>query len=146
MATVYNWGISQMNEIPQDGSLLDVVVAVYWRRTATIEINSIKYVANEIGTMVCTTPSSTDFTAYPDLTFEQVCGWLDAGLDVPALDAQLDIQLENLINPPIINLPLPWVPASTPPSPDTSGTSGTSGTDGTSGTAGTYGTSETLGI
>ena len=43
MATVYNWGISQMNEIPQDGSLLDVVVAVYWRRTATIEINSIKY-------------------------------------------------------------------------------------------------------
>jgi hypothetical protein len=58
--------------------------------------------------MPCTTPSPTDFTAYPDLTFEQVCGWLNVGLDVATLDATLDTQLENLINPPIISLPLPW--------------------------------------
>jgi hypothetical protein len=58
--------------------------------------------------MACATPSETDFTAYPDLTYEQVCGWLDAGLDVPALDANLDQQIENIINPPLITLPLPW--------------------------------------
>ena len=136
MATVYNWVISQMDEVPQDGSLLDVVVTVHWRRNATTEVNGITYSTGVYGAMACTTPSPTDFTAYPDLTFEQVCGWLDAGLDVLALNAQLDTQLEDLINPPIVSLPLPWVPVPTPPSPDTSGTSGTSGTDGTSGTSG----------
>ena len=133
---VYNWVISSMDEIPQEGSLLDVVKIVHWRRNATTEVNSKVYFADVYGTMACATPSSTDFTAYPDLTFEQVCGWLDAGLDVPALDANLDNQIANLINPPIVSLPLPWVPVPTPPSPDTSGTSGTSGTDGTSGTSG----------
>ena len=146
MATVYNWVISQMDEVPQDGSLLDVVVTVHWRRNATTEVDSKVYVADVYGAMACTTPSPTDFTAYPDLTFEQVCGWLDAGLDVPSLDANLDSQLANLINPPIISLPLPWIPTPTPPTPDTSETSGTSGTDGTSGTAGTDGTSGTSGI
>jgi hypothetical protein len=33
---------------------------------------------------------------------------LDAGLDVPTIDAGLDTQIENIINPPIIVLPLPW--------------------------------------
>jgi len=136
MATVYNWVISQMDEIPQDGSLLDVVITVHWRRNATTEVNGITYSTGVYGAMACTTPSPTDFTAYPDLTFEQVCGWLDAGLDVLALNNQLDTQLANLINPPIVSLPLPWVPVPTPPSPDTSGTSGTSGTDGISGTSG----------
>lgn len=112
MATVYNWVVSQMDEVPQEGSLLDVVVMVHWRRNATTEVDGKSYVADTYGAMSCPTPSATDFTAYPDLTFEQVCGWLDAGLDVPALDASLDTQLENLINPPIISLPLPWV---TPP-------------------------------
>lgn len=112
MAIVYNWVISQMDEVPQEGSLLDVVVTVHWRRNATTEVDGKVYAADVYGSMGCTTPSATDFTAYPDLTFEQVCGWLDAGLDVPALNANLDSQLENLINPPIISLPLPWA---TPP-------------------------------
>ena len=127
MAIVYNWVISQMDEVPQEGSLLNVVVMVYWTRHATTEVNNKTYYTSVYGAMVCTTPSPTDFTAYPNLTFEQVCGWLDAGLDVPALDTQLDAQLEDLINPPIINLPLPWATS------DTSGTSGSSGTSGTSG-------------
>jgi len=133
MATVYNWVISQMDEVPQDGSLLDVVVTVHWRRNAATNANGITYSTSVFGTMACVTPSPTDFTAYPDLTFEQVCGWLNTGLNVPSLDAILDNQLADLINPPIVNLPLPWIPT---PTPDTSGTSGTSGTGGTSGTSG----------
>jgi hypothetical protein len=133
MAIVYNWVIYKMDEVSQEGLLLDVVVTVYWTRNASTEANGITYSTNLSGAMACTTPSPTDFTAYPDLTFEQVCGWLDAGVDVPALDSKLDTLLGNLINPPVVSLPLPWVPT---PSPDTSGTSGTSGTDGTSGTSG----------
>lgn len=108
MATIYNWVISQMDTKPQEGSLMDVVVAVNWRRNATLVDGDKTYFADVYGQMPCATPSPTDFTAYPDLTYEQVCGWLDAGLDVPALDLNLDKQIENLINPPIIVLPNPW--------------------------------------
>jgi hypothetical protein len=54
-------------------------------------------------------PSAEDFTPYADLTFEQVCGWLEDGLDVEATDASLATQIENLINPPVVSLPLPWL-------------------------------------
>jgi hypothetical protein len=93
-----------MDTIPKDGTLLDVVSVIHWTRIATQD----EIVVSSYGTMNCTTPSETDFTAYPDLTQAQVEGWLDAGLDVPTIDANLDKQIENIINPPLIVLPLPW--------------------------------------
>jgi hypothetical protein len=110
MATIYNWVVSQMETKPQEDGLTDVVVIVHWRRNATLVDGDKTYFADVYGSMGCPTPSETDFTAYPDLTFEQVCGWLEDGLDVPALDLSLDQQIENQINPPIIVLPNPWVP------------------------------------
>ena len=102
--TTYNWVINQMDTIPKEGTLLDVVSVIHWSRIATQD----EIVVSSYGTMNCTTPSETDFTAYPDLTQAQVEGWLDAGLDVPTIDLGLDKQIENIINPPIIVLPLPW--------------------------------------
>ena len=99
-----NWVINQMDTIPKEGTLLDVVSVIHWSRIATQD----EIVVSSYGTMNCTTPSETDFTAYPDLTQAQVGGWLDAGLDVPTIDANLDKQIENIINPPLIVLPLPW--------------------------------------
>ena len=99
-----NWVINQMDTIPKEGTLLDVVSCIHWSRIATQD----EIVVSSYGTMNCTTPSETDFTAYPDLTQAQVEGWLDAGLDVPTIDANLDKQIENIINPPLIVLPLPW--------------------------------------
>jgi hypothetical protein len=110
MTTEYNWVVSQMDTAPSLDGLTDVVVTVHWRRNATAVTGSSTYFADVYGAMGCGAPSETDFTAYPDLTFEQVCGWLDAGNDVPALDANLDGQIENQINPPIIVLPNPWLP------------------------------------
>lgn len=103
-----NWLVSQMDTKPQEGELHDVVITVHWRRQAQEVVNDVTYNADIYGSMACATPSETDFTAYPDLTFEQVCSWLDAGLDVEALDANLDAQIENQVNPPVIVLPLPF--------------------------------------
>jgi hypothetical protein len=38
-----------------------------------------------------------------------VCGWLDSTIDTEALDLNLDAQIENQVNPPIVTLPLPWI-------------------------------------
>jgi len=104
MSTTYNWVINQMDTKPTEDGLTDVVSVIHWSRIATQD----EIVVSSYGTMNCTTPSETDFTAYPDLTQAQVEGWLDAGLDVPTIDANLDKQIENIINPPLIVLPLPW--------------------------------------
>jgi hypothetical protein len=106
--TEYNWIINQMDCVPQEGSLVDVVSVVHWTREATKYVGAEPIVVSVYGTMACQTPSETDFTAYPDLTYDQVCSWLDNGLDVAALDLNLDAQIENQVNPPIVVLPLPF--------------------------------------
>lgn len=97
-----------MVTIPQEGDLMDVVSSVNYTRIASTVKDGVEYVANTYGIMPCQTPSSTDFTAYPDLTQEQVFSWLDAGLDVVTIDEELTVKIENLINPPLVVLPLPW--------------------------------------
>jgi hypothetical protein len=104
-----------MDTKPQEGNLLDVVIVVHWTRTAEEISGEDTIKVSSYGTMGCSTPSETDFTAYPDLTFEQVCSWLDAGLDVTTIDEGLQSQIDNIINPPIIVLPLPWAPTSNTP-------------------------------
>ena len=104
MATIYKWVIAQLDTAPSEDGLTDVVKVVHWRYQATDGT----YNADVYGAMGCATPSETDFTAYDDLTFDQVCEWLVAGNDVDAMELNLDTQIENLKNPPIIQLPLPW--------------------------------------
>lgn len=108
MTTEYAWVISQMDTAPSLDGLTDVVVTVHWRRNAVAVDGENTYFADTYNSMACSTPSPTDFTAYPELTYEQVCGWLDAGVDVVAEDAKLNANIANQINPPIIVLPNPW--------------------------------------
>jgi hypothetical protein len=98
------WIIRQLDTAPSEDGLTDVVKTVHWR----YEGKDGEYTAEVYGAMACATPSETDFTAYEDLTYEQVCEWLEAGLNVEAMDLNLATQIENLKNPPIVNLPLPF--------------------------------------
>jgi hypothetical protein len=102
--TTFKWVVSQLDTAPSEDTLTDVVKVVHWRYQA----EDGEYTAEVYGAMACATPSDTDFTAYDDLTFDQVCEWLIAGNNVEAMQSNLDIQIKNLKNPPIVNLPLPW--------------------------------------
>lgn len=104
------WIISSMETKPQEDGLTDVVVVVNWRRSATTIVDEKEYYTDVYGAMGCAAPDPMAFTPYDQLTFEQVCSWLEANLDVAALDASLDQQIANQKNPPIVQLPLPWVP------------------------------------
>jgi len=116
MDIVFNWAIPSMDEVKEapDG-LQDVVVNVYWRRTATCVIDEKIYTSSTYGCLAVSQPTTEGFIPYEDLTFEDVCGWLDAGLSVESLDQSLEINIQNQIDPPIISLPLPWLPQ--PPQP-----------------------------
>jgi hypothetical protein len=102
------WFINQMECIPKDGDLLNFVVSVNWRRTAKETINGVEYFASVYGSQSFSKDDVTNFIPYEDLTYDIVCGWLDASIDVEALDLNLDAQIENQVNPPIVVLPLPF--------------------------------------
>jgi hypothetical protein len=104
MALETKWVVVQMDTAPSEDTLQDVVKKVHYRYEGTDE----QYFADIYGVLSCETPSETDFTAYEDLTYEQVCEWLEAGLNVEAMNKNLATQIENLKNPPIVNLPLPF--------------------------------------
>jgi hypothetical protein len=104
MALIYSWIISAMDTIPSIDGLTDVVSVVHWRRSITDGT----YIAETYGIMGCPSPSEIDFTAYADLTQADVEAWLESGLDMEAIDEELNTKLDTLINPPVIVLPLPW--------------------------------------
>jgi hypothetical protein len=102
------WNINQLDCIPQDGDLLDFVVVAHWSRFAKETINEKEYQASVNGSQSFSKDSVTNFIPYEQLTYEIVCGWLNALIDVEALDLKLDAQIDSQVNPPIVILPLPW--------------------------------------
>jgi len=54
------------------------------------------------------------FTPFNELTEDKVILWLTQNMDMDSLQNSLITQIENQINPPILNLPPPWnVPSPT---------------------------------
>lgn len=49
------------------------------------------------------------YTPYADLTQEQVLGWIwSSGVDQTAAELAVQQQIDNQIDPPVVNPPLPW--------------------------------------
>jgi hypothetical protein len=102
------WFINQLECLPKEGELKDFVVVCHWSRITNETINNKKYFANISGSQSFSKNEVTNFIPYEDLTYEIVCGWLDSILDTNVLDLNLDAQIENQANPPIVILPLPF--------------------------------------
>ena len=102
------WFINQLDCVPQDGDLTDFVVVAHWNRNTKETINGVEYFASVYGSQSYSKDDVTDFIPYEDLTYDIVCGQLDSTIDVEALDLNLDAQIENQVNPPVIVLPLPF--------------------------------------
>lgn len=107
MATTYNWTIQAMDCVPQEDGHTDVVVVAHWNVSATDGT----YTSSAYGTQSFTYDPVSTFTPYNQLTQEQVVGWVQDGMGaegVASLEANLNTQIENQINPPIVTPPLPW--------------------------------------
>jgi len=100
------WIIERLLVKPTEGSLTDVVITADWRCNGTDETYS--------GTCYgsCSfSPPSGEFTPYEDLTEQQVLDWCyENGVDKTAIEANVTQQINDQINPPVVTLPLPWVP------------------------------------
>jgi hypothetical protein len=99
---------------PTEGSLTDVVITADWRCNGTETTGTGDDAKTYSGTCYGSAsfaPPSENFTPYPDLTEAQVLGWcFSNGVNQTAIEANVVIQIAEQINPPVVALPLPWVP------------------------------------
>jgi hypothetical protein len=98
------WKIESMSVKPQEGSYTDVVVIAAWRCSGS----SGEFIASNYGSVSFVGPGD-DFVPYQDLTEDEVLGWVWAnGVDKDEVEANVTRELDMLVNPPIVSLPLPW--------------------------------------
>lgn len=101
------WIIGAIECKPQEGDFTNVIVKIHWRRRAVETVDGKEYSADVCSVYDCPSPGE-NFISYSEITKEDVESWLEAGLHVLSIDASLDRQIQDMINPPVIQLPLPW--------------------------------------
>jgi hypothetical protein len=101
-----SWIIERLLCKPVEGTHTDVVITADWRCNGSQD----QYSGTCYGSTSFAPPSGS-FTPYEDLTEQQVLDWcFSNGVDQAAIEANVSLQIENQINPPVVSLPLPWVP------------------------------------
>lgn len=108
MAATIVWQIEWMNTTPTTANPPECVITAGWRVTGTQDQDGKTYTASNYST--CSFPAPGDpFTPYADLTQDQVLGWCWAnGVDKDSAEASIQTQIDQQINPPVIQPPLPW--------------------------------------
>jgi hypothetical protein len=104
----FDFVISQLDSIPSLDGMDKVISTIHWRAQKEHKEPFNYFTADQYGALVVDAPHEASFTPYDEVTKEMVEGWLEAGLDTEAIEANLDAQIENFLNPPIVAYPLPW--------------------------------------
>ena len=114
MANTKKWVIAALDCKPSIDAMVDVVSTIHWRKQATEVVGEKTYTADMYGACTITLPEPESFIEFDSLTEETIVGWLEATLDVAAIDSALDAQIELQKNPPIVTKKAPWIVEETP--------------------------------
>lgn len=107
MATEYTWVIAALECYPEHEGHSDVVFTAHWRLTGVDG----EYTAGVYGSVGLTLDPDAPFTPFADLTQDQVVGWVKDALgeeQVAAYKANIDKQIADQANPPVVRPTLPW--------------------------------------
>lgn len=107
MTITKTWAVAQMDAYPEYEGQSDVVFGIHWTLTASEGVHQ----AQIYGSHNMTLELGAQFTPYSELTEAQVLDWLFAGIgseQVAAFEANVEQQLQDIINPTVVSPPLPW--------------------------------------
>lgn len=108
MAATITWTIQWMQVKPKDGTMTDVVITAGWACNGVQTEGEKEYAGSVYSTCSFAQPEG-GFTPYDQLTEQQVLGWVWAsGVDKESAEAAVQQQIDNAINPPVIQPALPW--------------------------------------
>jgi hypothetical protein len=106
--TTFKWVFGPMQCYVDIDGLTDVVYVVNWRYQATRKNNGKDYFAEVYGATGVTFPNPETFVPYDQITEEMTISWMEASLDVPAMQVNLDKQIDLQIKPLTVSLPPPF--------------------------------------
>jgi hypothetical protein len=111
MSTI-TWQVEQMSCYPEEAGQTDVVFSVAWRVNGVDDTSGTPLYATVYGTeSVSPYTAGAPFTPYANLTQAQVVGWVQDSMgaeQVASINASIEQQIENQVNPPVVTPPLPW--------------------------------------
>ena len=107
--TTINWTISALNCYPESEGQTNVVFTVHWRCDGSQQIDGKTYHGSVYSTTGVSYTSGTTYIPYANLTKEDVLGWVwNSGIDKNSIEAAVQLQIDNAVNPPVITPVLPW--------------------------------------
>lgn len=111
MSTQITWQVQWMRCYPQFEGETDVVFQVGWSCFGLYQApENVQFRAAQSGQVSLTLDSSSPFTPYADLTQDQVLGWVwGAGVNQSATEARVQAQIDEQVNPTVVEPPLPWL-------------------------------------
>ena len=98
----YTWNNKTVDTYPNLDGNADVIFNVHWRLTGEDENGN---VGSVYGTQSLDTSDLSSFTAFDDITEEQINGWIETAMGedkVAELKASIDAQIEEKINPTVV--------------------------------------------
>lgn len=108
MAITYNWNFNPLESYPTSSGQTDVVFLVHWQ----VEAITGSYTAHVIGTQPVNYNSGSVFIPFNELTFDIVYGWVTSSMGEEGYNniiTNLEQQLDNKINPPVLIQQAPWL-------------------------------------
>jgi len=103
MEKTLTWSIANMICLPEVDGYTDVVVQVTWKCIGTEGT----FTAEQYDINVFSF-DPVNFTPYSELTQDQVLSWVWLTVNQTQIEEVVVTQLNNLVNPPVVELSLPW--------------------------------------
>lgn len=100
----YTWHFGPFECVPKLDSLNNVVEKIHWRLVGSVEEYSIE--AN--GSVTLENAQSESFILFQELTEEIVIEWVTSKLGMDVIYADIERQLDILVNPRKTVLSAPW--------------------------------------
>lgn len=109
MAITYSWNFNPLEIVYNEDVMVDVINVVHWQYVAKDEDSKLS--VQSIGTVNLPTPSPESFTAFADVTKEQVTMWVETALGadtVLSMQQSLATQIESELHPLRGTVSPPW--------------------------------------
>jgi len=111
--TTMTWSIEQLSCYPEVDNYVDVVFNAAWRVNGVDDTSGTPLYATVYGSQgIAPYDGKSPFIPYADLQEAVVIGWVQDAMgesQVAAINANIEQQIENQVNPPTTNPPLPWI-------------------------------------
>jgi len=102
--TTFNWNIIQLNAYPNKDGKQDVVFTVHWTLTGVDG----EFTGSSYGSTGVTLNPEAPYTAYADLTKDQVLNWIWASVNKDETEASVQAQIDEKKTPTVVTPPLPF--------------------------------------